>query len=140
MSEDTAVYCLTCSGHLKPGHVCPALHECRECQGLFRTAIFGPEVAERLERERLCFPCLRWTDAVALASRSESVRIAGRHYMIGREDAPEREPRGFLGQRFVIRFDSGKVVETTNLWSQGEIPGHFRQRLPDNATWEVYPW
>jgi hypothetical protein len=143
-----AVYCLTCSGHLAPGHTCPPLHGCRECQGLFRTSLFGPEIAERLERSSLCFACLRWTDAVTLANRPESIRINGRHYWLGAEDVSEREPRGFLGKRFLIRrfgepgtsLFAGTLVESTNLWSQGPIPAHFLGRLPDNARWEEDPW
>lgn len=138
--DNGRAWCIVCGLRLDPGHSCPPLKECRECRQPFRCAQFVGELAQRMEDESMCFACLRWTDATASASRPESVRIAGRHYVIGREDALESEPRGFLGQRFVIRFDGGRVVETTNLWSQGPVPEHFRGRLPDNATWEVYPW
>lgn len=59
------------------------------------------------------------------------VRVGGKHYQI----APEKQSgmRGFGGAKFLIRFFDGRSVETTNLWSQGTIPEHFRSRLPDNA-------
>lgn len=139
-AETPAAWCVICGLRMGLGHSCPPLKECRECRQPFRSAQFQGELARRMADESMCFYCLRWTDASAVAHQPESVRISGRHYLIGREDAFEREPRGFSGQRFVIRFNTGLVVETTNLWSQGPIPEHFQGRLTDNAVWEVYPW
>jgi hypothetical protein len=56
-------------------------------------------------------------------------------YTIENEDTEHY--RGFAGRRFVIRFHDGRIVETTNLWSNGIIPEHFRDRLLDNACWHV---
>lgn len=40
--------------------------------------------------------------------------------------------RGFGGTKFKIRFlKDGRTIETTNLWSQGEIPKEYA--VPDNA-------
>lgn len=138
--DNGRVWCIICGLRLTPGHNCPPLKECRECLQPFRSAQFEGEIARRMADETMCFYCLRWTDSAAVVDSPESVRISGRHYIIRPEDAGEDEPRGFAGARFVIRFDNGKVVETTNLWGQGPVPDHFRGRLPDNATWEVYPW
>jgi hypothetical protein len=48
----------------------------------------------------------------------------------------KREPddwKGFGGRKFIILFEDGRKVITTNLWSQGEIPKSFREDLPNNA-------
>lgn len=37
------------------------------------------------------------------------------------------------GRKFHIQMHDGQVIETTELWHQGTIPEHFRERLPDNA-------
>jgi hypothetical protein len=68
------------------------------------------------------------------------VRIGGKLYRVLPEPPPDpRAPfpstsgYGFGGARFKIRFHDGRRVETRNLWSYGEIPGEYREALPDNA-------
>lgn len=61
-----------------------------------------------------------------------SVVADGAHYRIGPEDA--QGFRGFGGAAWIVRFYDGRVVRTTNLWHQGEIPPAWRGLLPDNAT------
>lgn len=46
--------------------------------------------------------------------------------------------KGFGGRRFKIKFlATGEVVETTNLWHNGEVPAEYRDRMPDSA---VFVW
>ena len=42
--------------------------------------------------------------------------------------------RGFGGAEHFFKFFDGRIVRTTNLWHQGDIPARFRLLLPDNAT------
>lgn len=54
------------------------------------------------------------------------------HYVIGPENA--RGSRGFGGRKHVIRLrDTGEIIESTNLWLQGDVPLVFRDLLPDTA-------
>ena len=41
--------------------------------------------------------------------------------------------RGFDGRKFIIKFNNGRQIITTNMWHNGTIPEKFRNRLPDNA-------
>lgn len=111
---------------------------CREC-GERDQANFMDPTRSRMLTQQLCFTCLFWTDKVAKSVDPLTARIDGRHYQIGPEAASPRDQRGFDGARAVIRFADAREVTTTNLWFQGEIPAHFRARLPNNATFLEHP-
>lgn len=91
---------------------------------------------EEIYAARACFNCHFWLKKVVSRDEPGVVRAGGIHYTIGKEG--EAFP-GFSGQRFVVVFNDGRRVETTNLWHQGTIPERFRERLPDNATFERDP-
>lgn len=93
----------------------------------------GKQCGDEAERRKMCFNCNFWTDLALHRTASNMVRIDGTHYMIGTEEGPA-SCKGFNGKRFKIKFDDGRVVETTNLWHQGVIPQLFRDLLPNNAT------
>lgn len=82
---------------------------------------------------KLCFTCQFWTEYVA--KEKNSIRIDGNHYMVGSATTPHRY-NGFGGRKFRIRKNDGTVIETCDLWSQGPISEHFRDKLPDNAEFE----
>jgi len=97
---------------------------CQECH----------EPTSDLTESGLCVLCDRWRSFSAIAQSENLVRVKGHHYVIEDEDdTPLFGLRGFGGQTFTIRFFDGRAVTTTNLWAQGPIPEHFRERLPDNA-------
>lgn len=83
-----------------------------------------------------CWDCYFWSEKVGWITdphyADRVARIDGHHYVISPEDG-NRGMRGFGGQRFVIAFNDGRQVTTTNLWHQGEMPAFWRERLPDNA-------
>jgi hypothetical protein len=60
-------------------------------------------------------------------------RINGQHHIIGNEGS---QHKGCGGRKHIIKFKDGKIVETTNLWHQGEIPEELKNILVDNAEWE----
>jgi capsid portal protein len=62
-------------------------------------------------------------------------RIKGRHYVLGDETA---KFKGSYGRKHTIKFDSGEIVETTNLWDQGQVPPAYAVELADNATF-IWP-
>lgn len=71
-----------------------------------------------------------WDEKVQSIDDENVARIGGGHYRIGDEHAYER---GFGGTIYFIKFNDGRLVRTSNLWSQGEIPEPLRPWLPDNA-------
>lgn len=93
---------------------------------------WGAGVNRWLFHEKLCFDCDFWLEYVERASESTSIRVDGRHYIIGDEQAVSIF-RGHGGREFRIEFKDGRIVTSTNLWQQGEIPERFRDKLPDNA-------
>lgn len=74
-----------------------------------------------------------WAGIAARATDPRSARINGRAFWLADESAPA--PHGFGGDHFRIRFADGRVVDTTNLYSNGDIPAELRTgALCDNAT------
>jgi hypothetical protein len=101
------------------------LEDCAECHTpYFSTTYYN---GEALKAQHICFSCDFWREKLIIKDNESVFRINGEHYQLGGEG-------GFGGRKFTIkRFDTEKVIETNKLWSQGEIPKHFRDRLPDNA-------
>lgn len=70
---------------------------------------------------------------------AQVIRCGARHYTIGPEpsDAEWRNSRsmlGFGGAKFRFRLlATGEIIESRNVWSQGEIPVEYRGLLIDNA-------
>jgi len=110
-------------------------YRCAECGETVDGLEVDGDLALMMAAHNLCFQCAFWAEKVAIRDRADVVRAGGQHYMIG-EATPDMKPRhkGYGGERFEVRFFDGRVVETDNLWHQGTIPSHFRDRLPDNAT------
>ena len=76
-----------------------------------------------------CEDCSFWLEKLYLPDYTDrQVIVDGTHYMLGNSSI-----KGFAGATFKIKFFSGCIVETSNLWHQGRIPEHFRSALPDNA-------
>jgi len=85
-----------------------------------------------MEARTLCFHCGFWAQKVSVKDDPRYVRVEGKQYRIG-EDHPYAMFRGFGGARFAIHFHDGRIVHTSNLWHNGEIPEWYRAELPDNA-------
>lgn len=104
---------------------------CRECGGPA-----DPLHPQLMKDEKLCFRCWHWLRLVAVKDKPTTVRAKGHHYQMG----DDRDPfPGFAGATWTVKFHDGRVVTTKNLWHQGEVPEHFRERLPDNAEFVVDP-
>lgn len=112
------------------------IKRCKEC-GKTENGDWMDSTARKLLKHKLCFKCNFWREKIAIKDRLNVARIDGNHYTIEREEKLFlSEFRGFGGRKSVILFDDGRRVETTNLWHQGRIPEHFKERLPDNASFE----
>ena len=77
-----------------------------------------------------CYSTNFWNEIAS--DKDNHIFIDGVSYLIAPED-DDSPFRGSAGRNFKIKFDDGKIVETTNLWCQGEIPEEFRDILKDNA-------
>lgn len=106
---------------------------CKECGCPF-TLHYAAEVRNVLLEQGICHGCNHWRDQM---KRSGGLVIEGQHY---RALPASGGSQGFGGREFSIRkLDTGEVIQTRNLWHQGIIPPHFRDRLPDNAEFVETP-
>lgn len=81
-----------------------------------------------------CFTKKFWNNIVA--EKNEHIIVDGTCYAIA--PAPINGFYGFDGRKFKIKmFDTGEVIETNNLWCQGEIPEEYRYLLPNTAQFIV---
>ena len=114
----------------------PLDYACRECGVIWHPAHYSNAEIGMTHRERgLCANCAYWDEAYQDYVAGKRLVVDGQSYTIGREDS--RDPascRGHGGARFRIQYPAGRVVESTNLWSQGVIPERWRDRMPDTAT------
>lgn len=100
---------------------------CKMCGQFFATHYSDNE---RMIELNICFGCNHWD---LLAERKD--RIIANHTCYsnpGRRN-PNEGFLGFGGAEWKIRMDDGTLVETNNLWHNGEIPKRFWERMPDNA-------
>ena len=109
--------------------------KCKEF-GLHEKRQYLPDVAKRLRERGLCHGCDFWQGKVDLRTDAQEASRLVRtpdheHFHIG--PSASNASRGFGGRAFIVEFFDGRKVETNNLWSQGTIPAHFRERLPPNA-------
>lgn len=106
---------------------------CFECG-----TIFGANYCEPyktiLKRDSVCFDCNHWRDMCKHSGSPRQAIVKGVHYLIC-EDEPGTPSRwkGHGGAKFTIKFKDGRTETCCNLWCQGTIPEHFKERLPDNA-------
>ena len=106
---------------------------CSECGDKFGFH-YGGDTGKLMEEKNLCFSCAFWFELIENRRHSKSVVIDGNHFQIGCENNLPNSWKGHGGRKFCIQFLSdNRIVETTNLWHQGEIPERFRKSLPDNA-------
>jgi len=108
------------------------IEKCKEC-GKREELCWNKKTNDTLTKYQLCFNCNFWREKIVIKDRPKVARIGGNHYLIGMENEPPLMFRGFGGDKFTILFNDGQEVTTTNLWHQGTIPEHFKDRLPDNA-------
>lgn len=105
---------------------------CKECGKIFSTHYTESTRSVLLEKN-ICFNCHFWLSKLGIKNNPRTARINGTHYYI-EDDKPRNSSFcGFGGAEFNIRFNDGRLVTTHNLWCQGDIPYHFKERLPDNA-------
>jgi hypothetical protein len=130
----------------KPSETNPVMFNCSECKrDVTRKDVnYSEPMRMRLMLNQLCFTCHHWTEKLHYQGPMAVVRVNGHHYMYDtRMPYVENDGRQFLGHggaKWWIDFLLGEaLILTNNLWYQGEIPDHFRKRLPDNAVFRTDP-
>ena len=91
-----------------------------------------------LEHEDLCFSCDHWTEMLEAKGSNEMyyLRVGGRHYQTYKNSLFRMPGKynGFGGRKFIFKLkETGEVFDTYNMWTQGTIPEHFKDKLYDNA-------
>jgi len=113
---------------------------CKYCNKEYSMHYSHSEISEMMEAEGLCFTCAFWE---IHARNFESDKdngfvfiVKGNRYFNGGK-VDKKTTRGFLGfggADWKIKIlVTGEIIETNNLWHQGDIPEYFRHRMPDNA-------
>lgn len=113
------------------GHPRPQVH-CIECSK-YEVIVWNRSVEMVLRERSLCYSCNFWHEK--MLSPGRSLVVDGCRYGIGSEGKSDNAHRGFGGQEFLVKFFEGVPFDilTTNLWHNGEVPDHYRDRLPDTA-------
>lgn len=101
---------------------------CRECGNIY-SVNYIPEVRQKLLEQKVCHSCNHYLE---LVDDPRGIRINGTHYMDGGRKPPHQF-LGYGGREFAIIMKDGTRISTNNLWCQGNIPEHIKDRLPDNA-------
>lgn len=105
---------------------------CKECKQTISFA-FVDSVKKQLKEKQLCFSCNFWDNLITEVPDNQRIVIEGHHYIpLPEEDGPTRF-KGYGGRTFIIHKENGETITTSNLWHQGKIPEHYRNRLPNNA-------
>ena len=111
---------------------------CVEC-GLLESDNWVAGVGDKLRARSLCHSCDLWVDRVDEIDSGKRAQPVINGTFYGYD--PERPIRrgdpshlGHAGRTFHILWNDGREVTTNNLWCGGDVPEHFRDRLPDTAT------
>ena len=98
---------------------------CSLCEDLYEESIAKGGIEDRMREDHLCFGCSQWS---IRAEGENPLVIDGMRYSLGTGNSG-----GMAGRKFVIEYFSGEIVETHDLWCQGEVPEYFREEIPDTA-------
>lgn len=118
-----------------------AKYICCKCGEVVDTSEYMKNVASEMRERQLCHFCNFWKNHIendATVNKDVFVIADGKHYIIGDENSRDYS-RGFDGAKVTIKFKDGRVIKSSNLWFQGDIPERFRNEMPDNAE-IVWSW
>lgn len=101
------------------------LYICSVCYDLFEKTTLISDLGKLMVDNHLCFSCALWE---LRAQKENHLVIDGVRYSLGPGNSG-----GMGGRKFTIEYFDGKVIETRDLWCQGEVPEYFKDRIPDTA-------
>ena len=104
---------------------------CPCCGGYIKTTFTKPTKSEIIQK-KLCFSCLHWNKILDDLSNPNRFIIGGNAYC--HVEQKEGYFQGHGGRTFRIkRYDTNEVFVSNNLWCQGQIPIHLKDRIKNNA-------
>lgn len=103
--------------------------ECVICGRMVQSHFYEP-TKEQIVYKNMCFECNFWDEKQKTLGDSVMI-VDGHMYRIGDENSTSYF-RGFGGNKFTFN-KSGKIIVSTNVWSNGDIPFFYRKVLPNNA-------
>lgn len=116
--------------------------QCVECGDAVIGSRFNLEEEREHYRDTHCYTDMFWSEHHRLDNenagrrgRGEAVVVDGAHYIVNPVVENPRVPRalGMGGRLMRFRLQDGRVLESNDVWFQGDIPERWRDRLPDNA-------
>jgi len=109
--------------------------KCKECGEVIKWSFRNEcENIIVMKRDGVCFMCACCIVWLEIADEHTFVIDGVRYHDAGTVD--RSKVGGFLGhggRKFKIKKFTGETTETNNLWCQGDVPAHFKDRFPDNA-------
>lgn len=112
-------------------------HETFGCAKCGKEAVnhYVGEIAMIMDEEGLCFECAYWVwqHRLDYSGKRKFAIVDGYHYVL----APHTDTNwlvGSCGQKYHFLFNNGEELVCDNVWHQGQVPEHFRDIMPDNAT------
>jgi hypothetical protein len=113
-----------------------SLLTCKVCNNLAKVH-FNEAMNNRLIEAETCFNCDFWQEKVMWREQKDpnSFVVNGVHYRVQPDVSYTGLGVGHGGAKFIIKplDESRAEIVTHNLWCQGDIPAHFRDKLTDNA-------
>ena len=99
---------------------------------------FCEEARNEMMEHKECFDCnhfMRLFRQIDPNDLGSSIRVDGVHYQAGDYFEPKvgNGIKGYGGSPFVFKFKDGTIRCSTDVWCQGDIPVHLKDKLPDNA-------
>jgi len=114
---------------------------CAHCNGLIKLT-FDEKTNAKLTANKTCFACDYWLLRVSRIGHPDQIVIDGHCYQNSGDKSGQHEHcgktgfMGFGGHRFTWKMlETGEVQTSNDMWSNGTIPQHFRDQVPDNAEW-----
>ena len=105
------------------------MFKCELCNKEFEKRFYMPGEFYNVCRD--CFKTKYWL--MIVAEKHLHIIVDGTCYCIGSHGNSNTDMNGFGGSLFKIEKYDGRIIETNNLWFQGDIPEEFKEQLPDNA-------
>lgn len=114
---------------------CKILPEsCKECSHLISTTYNEPHKSEMISRN-ICLRCNIWTNKLNTLPDPNCFVVNGGVYNVKPNIDGPGGFKGFGGREF--RFIKNSVLTIShNVWFNGQVPVHFKDRIKDNATFE----
>ncbi len=105
---------------------------CKKCNQLVSNQYRG-NIGDIMQTKQVCFHCAFWLEKMEPTTTGKRIVIDGSMYFIPNKSIGVK---GCSGRKFKIQTET-EIIETNDLWVNGEIPEDFKENFPDNAKFIV---